>query len=212
MDKVTERKRKRFQFLRHLYEATEGDELAFVNDQELGNELGFTRDETDQVVRYLEGEHLIETVTFGGNISITHQGIVEVEKALSKPDQPTQYFPPVNVIFDQRGQHVTYQYNAAGDINFGAVQNRMDIVAELEKLKAEFDRAREAGVFSDEDTVIDAKYQLDKAASQAKKLEPDKKSVLEHLEAAKALIAGLTGAAGLVTALVEAAGKVQQFF
>ena len=30
-------------------------------------------------------------------------------------------------IFDQRGQQVTYQYNAAGDINFGAVQNRMDL-------------------------------------------------------------------------------------
>ena len=29
-------------------------------------------------------------------------------------------------IFDQRGQRVTYQYNAAGDINFGAVQNRPD--------------------------------------------------------------------------------------
>jgi hypothetical protein len=115
-------------------------------------------------------------------------------------------------VFDQRGQHVTYQYNAAGDINFSAVQNRMDVVGELEKLKAEFDRAREAGVFSDEDIVIDAKYQLDKAASQAKKPEPDKKSVLEHLEGAKALIAGVTGAASLVTALVEAAGKVQQFF
>jgi hypothetical protein len=25
-------------------------------------------------------------------------------------------------IFDQRGQQVTYQYNAAGDINLGAVQ------------------------------------------------------------------------------------------
>lgn len=114
-------------------------------------------------------------------------------------------------VFDQRGQHVTYQYNAAGDINFGAVQNRMDVVAELEKLKAEFERAREAGVL-DEETVLDARYRVDKAASQAKKPEPDKKSVLEHLEEAKALIAGVTGAAGLVSALVEAAGKVQQFF
>jgi hypothetical protein len=212
MDKVAERKRRRFQFLRHLYEATGSDEFVSVNDQELGNELGFTLDETDQVVDYLVGEYLIKRLGMGSSdISITHQGIVEVEKALSKPDQPTQYSPPVNVIFDQRGQHVTYQYNAAGDINFGAVQNRMDVVAELEKLKAEFERAHEAGVL-DEDTVLDARYQIDKAASQANKEEPDKKSVLEHLEAAKALIAGVAGAAGLVTALVEAAGKVQQFF
>jgi hypothetical protein len=219
MNRITEANRKRLQFLRHLYEVTGGNEYAIVNDQELGNELGFTGDETDKVVRYLEGEHLIETVTFGGNISITHWGIVEIEKALSEPDQPTQYFPPVNVIiggeqmtvFDQRGQHVTYQYNAAGDINFGAVQNRMDVVAELEKLKAEFDRAAEAGII-DEDTVIDAKYQLNKAASQAKRPKPDKKTVLQHLEEAKALISGVVGAAGLITALIEAADKVRQFF
>ena len=59
MDKLTERKRRRFQFLRHLYEATGGDDVVSVNDQELGSQLGFTPDETDQVVRYLEEEHLI---------------------------------------------------------------------------------------------------------------------------------------------------------
>ena len=42
-------------------------------------------------------------------------------------------------IFDQRGQRVTYQYNAAGDINFGAVQNRMDLVGELGKLQREWE-------------------------------------------------------------------------
>lgn len=36
--------------------------------------------------------------------------------------------------FDQRGQRVGSQYNAAGDINVGAVQNRMDLVGALEKL------------------------------------------------------------------------------
>ena len=53
-------------------------------------------------------------------------------------------------IFDQRHQKVTYQYNAAGDINFGAVQNKMDLVAQLEALQAELNRALEQGVFEDE--------------------------------------------------------------
>jgi hypothetical protein len=219
MDKLSERKRRRFQFLRHLYEATGGDDFPRFNDQELESELGFTPDETDQVVRYLEEERLIKTVALGRKISITHWGIVEVEKALSQPDRPTQYFPPVNFIiggermtvFDQRGQHVTYQYNAAGEINFGAVQNRMDAVAQMEKLRAELERAHQAGVL-DDDTVVDAEYQVKKAITEAKKPKPDKKSVLERLEEAKALIAGVAGAAGLVAALVEAADKVQQFF
>ncbi len=114
-------------------------------------------------------------------------------------------------VFDQRGQHVTYQYNAAGNINFGAVQNNMQVVAELEKLQAELAKAAQAGLF-DEETATDADYQLKKAVQAAKKPEPDKKSVLEHLEEAKALIAGVAGAAGLVTGLIEAADKVRQFF
>jgi hypothetical protein len=52
-------------------------------------------------------------------------------------------------IFDQRGQQVTYQYNAAGDINVGAVQNRMDLVGELGKLQRELTQARQAGVLDE---------------------------------------------------------------
>jgi hypothetical protein len=144
---------------------------------------------------------------------------VEIEKALSEPDESSPHYLPASVVipggtmtvFDQRGQHVTYQYNAAGDIDFGAVQNRMDVVAQMEKLRAEFERAHQAGVL-DDDTVVDAEYQVKKAITEAKKPEPDKKSVLERLEEAKALIAGVAGAASLVTALVEAADKVRQFF
>ena len=114
-------------------------------------------------------------------------------------------------VFDQRNQHVNYQYNAAGDINFGAVQNKVDVVGELEKLRVEMSKAIEAGIL-DEETATDAKYQLDKAVQQAKKPEPDKKSVLDYLTAAKDLIAEVAGAAGLVTALVQAAEVVQKFF
>jgi hypothetical protein len=114
-------------------------------------------------------------------------------------------------VFDQRGQQVTYQYNAAGDINFGAVQNKIDVIAELEKLQAELATASQAGVF-DEDTATDAEYQLKKAVQQAKKPEPDKKTVLDHLNEARALIEGVAAAAGLVGALAQATALVQKLF
>ncbi len=114
-------------------------------------------------------------------------------------------------VFDQRGQQVTYQYNAAGDINFGAVQNKAAVVGELQKLQAELTQAIEAGVF-DEDTATDTEYQLTKAIQQAKKPEPDKKTVLDHLNEAKALITGVAAAAGMVGALVQAADMVQKLF
>jgi hypothetical protein len=44
-------------------------------------------------------------------------------------------------IFDQRGQQVTYQYNAAGTINIGAVQDRAELSGELRKLQGKVDQA-----------------------------------------------------------------------
>jgi hypothetical protein len=114
-------------------------------------------------------------------------------------------------IFDQRGQRVTYQYNAAGDINFGAVQNRMDFVGELGKLQREMATAKQAGVV-DEEVATDAEYQLTKAVQEAKKPAPDKKTILEHLNGAKTLVEHVAAAGGLVTALTKAAEVVLQFF
>jgi hypothetical protein len=114
-------------------------------------------------------------------------------------------------IFDMRGQRVTYQYNAAGDINLGAVQNRMDLVGELGKLQREMTQARQAGVF-DDGVGTDAEYQLTKAVQEAKKPAPDKRTLLSHLTSAKTLVEGVSAAGGLVTALTKAAELVQQFF
>lgn len=114
-------------------------------------------------------------------------------------------------VFDQRGQTVNYQYNAAGDINIGAVRNRGDVIEQLEKLQAELARASQANLF-DEETATDAEYQLKKAIQQVKKPDPDKTSLLDPLNQAKALIEGVAAAGGMVTALVQAAEVVRKFF
>ena len=113
--------------------------------------------------------------------------------------------------FDMRGQRVTKQYNAGRDINFGAVQTPEDLITAFEKLNEQFMQAKEAGVLSEE-TATDAQYQITKAAQQAKKPDPDKKTILDHLNSVKSLIEGITAASGLVTALVGAIGVVQKLF
>jgi hypothetical protein len=114
-------------------------------------------------------------------------------------------------IFDQRGQRVTYQYNAAGNINFGAVQNQADLVGELEKLQQELAIAIQADVF-DEEVSTDADYHLTKAVQQAKKPEPEKKTILDHLSSVKTLIEGVSAAGGLITALTKAMELVRTLF
>ena len=86
--------------------------------------------------------------------------------------------------FDMRGQRVTNQYNAGRDMNFGAVQTTEDLMTAFEQLNEQFTQAKDAGVLSEE-TVTDAQYQITKATQQAKKSDPDKKTILDHLTSGK---------------------------
>jgi hypothetical protein len=114
-------------------------------------------------------------------------------------------------IFDQRNQKVNYQYNAAGDINFEAVQDRAELREELEKLKAELSKAAAAEAI-DAEIITDAEYQLTKAIRQTQKPEPDKQTILTYINGAKTVIEGVASAAGIATALVKAGELVQHLF
>ena len=112
-------------------------------------------------------------------------------------------------VFDQRNQKVTYQYNAAGNINIGAAQDRATFANELEKLKAELSKAKQAGALND-DVATDAEYQLTKAIQQSEKPEPDKAGIVQHLTTAKQLVEGVAMAGGALTGLVTALGYAVQ--
>ena len=86
--------------------------------------------------------------------------------------------------FDQRGQHVNYQYNAAGDINFAAVGKQDELAEQLKKLLEELRTAREAGVLS-EDGASDAEYNLERAIEVGAKPDADKSRLSRYLESAK---------------------------
>ena len=98
MDSIEELKAKRFEYLKKVWEESEGDEYKFVNMDEIGDKLGFDRELTGKIYQYLSGEGLIKARALGGSIGITHAGIVEMEAALSDPSIPTEHFPPVNII------------------------------------------------------------------------------------------------------------------
>lgn len=78
---IEEKKEKRIQFLRKLYEMSSGEDNEMFNMHQIGEELGFDRDLTGNIAEYLEKEGLTEFQTIGGAIRITHRGIREVEEA-----------------------------------------------------------------------------------------------------------------------------------
>lgn len=88
-----ETKRKhRFEFMRCLYEKTEGSEMGLVYVEEIADQIGLQELETEIIALFLADEGLIR-VRMRNIISITHLGIDEVETALAQPDKPTAHFP-----------------------------------------------------------------------------------------------------------------------
>ena len=114
-------------------------------------------------------------------------------------------------IFDQRGQQVNYQYNAAGNINFQNVQDKDQLAVELGKLKEEIERAKQLKAM-DNDIAVEAEFHLLQAEKEAKKDNPSKNQFLEHINGAKALLEGVASAAGMITALLKTVEIANQIF
>lgn len=68
---------------------------------------------------------MLKIKTHEGGIVITHEGIRQVERALSSPDEPTDYFPPINVIYVgsmhhsqiQQGTLESLQHQSSADVS-----------------------------------------------------------------------------------------------
>lgn len=115
MVNLEEIKKKRFQFVHQLYEISGGNRYKRVLMWNIGEKLGFSHEETENIGHYLNEEGLIEYVLTGPQIAITHDGVVEVEKALSSPEEPTEHFVPiVNII---NVQHMEGSQIQQGTVN-----------------------------------------------------------------------------------------------
>ena len=118
-------------------------------------------------------------------------------------------------VFDQRGQHVKYQYNIAGAIDLEAVGSKAELIEQLEKLQAELARATQEGAL-DVDQGFNAEAEVKKAAAVAQMPEPDKGKILGYLNQAKDIVTEVTttvtATTGLALALQKAVELAQTLF
>ncbi len=90
------KRKQRFEFMRCLYEKTEGSEMGLeVYVEEIADQIKLPLLETEIIALFLADEGLLR-VRMRNIISISHTGIDEVETALGQPDRPTVHFPPLN--------------------------------------------------------------------------------------------------------------------
>jgi hypothetical protein len=83
---LEERQKNRWLLLRKVYEIAEGiSEKDSINVYKVGEQLGWSTEETEAAFDYLQGEGLLQGLTVGGGIKLTYQGVKEVEDYQIKP-------------------------------------------------------------------------------------------------------------------------------
>jgi hypothetical protein len=94
LEDINEKKHNRYKFLKLLYKLSDGNKYYNISFSKLGEKLRFSEEESDAISEYLNDEGLVE-ISIGGQINITHSGIIEVEQSISQPGKPTKHFPPI---------------------------------------------------------------------------------------------------------------------
>lgn len=107
--RIQERQAHRYRLLRQLYDKVDGVIGVSVPFSELSEDAGLNENDADAALDYLSQEGLVSLDSFGPMVSITHQGIVEVEQSINKPERSTEHFS---------NQIIQHFYGAVG-----AVQN-----------------------------------------------------------------------------------------
>ena len=100
--KVIARQRNRWTFLRHLYDAREEPPAGQKQEEsaaDVGRAIGLSDNAArDAVSSYLTDAGLIMPIAAGLFLRITVSGIDAVERTIAAPGQPTQHFPPLDVL------------------------------------------------------------------------------------------------------------------
>jgi hypothetical protein len=201
---VKKLQRQRFEFLKGVYERSEGSKYQDVDVYSLGDEIDLSREQVDRAVEYLIEERLIERPHFGNDVAITHLGVVEAERAMTQPDQATDYFLPLNVIYAETITHSQIQ-QATQHSTQSISYDLQDVEAIADFIGAFRDRLPDL----DLDKETEAQAQADLASLEAQVHSPNPRRLIlrECLHSLRAILEG--AAAPVATFLLQQLGNLQ---
>lgn len=201
-EKIKELQNHRSQFIKKLYEMAEGNTSRIIHMENVGNELGFDREYSFQIGGYLEGENLLEYVTVGGGVQLTHYGVQEVEEAIANPNEPTEHFTPFNIINIGTMNNSNIQQ---GTINSTQIIEQSKIPEIQDILQKIFDSLEQLELQGSNKE--DLKTEIETITTQLKSSTPKKSIISECLGTITSILGNATASA-LVTELTQALSSI----
>jgi hypothetical protein len=188
---IRETRTKRFAFLHALYEEAGGDVSEAVLKQEVGDVLGFDSELVDRIVMYLAEEGLIVWVS-QGYVALAHNGLMEVERAMLAPSQPTEHFPPFVVNYINVGTMTgsQIQQGTSGStqtLEAGQLDAIRQVLADIRDLLSSIDL--------EEDAERELQSELATVEAQLASPRPKLGIVREALSSTRSILEGAAGGA-----------------
>lgn len=127
---VIDQQKKRFSVLDFIWKNTRQQpqgSLNYSDAKDIANATGIYGEDLSTVLHYLESRGLIELFPYMGGLPysrVTHSGIVEMENAITNPNQDTNYFSSgviINFIETMNQTNISAQRDAIGNISSSEV-------------------------------------------------------------------------------------------
>jgi len=195
---LKEKQRLRLAFLNELYELSQDEHDMPIFGGDIASRIGMTdMNEAYGIVKYLIGERLVEDgdiiSQLPGYVKITHYGIKQVESANLYPDQPTNHFLPMNVLFvnnmigsaiqqgtTQSNQTITYTHSSS-------LRNLAEFVKQIE---SNFEQ-----ISLSPDALQELQSEIDTIKSQLRSPKPKTTIIKEVLGSVQTILESATGGA-----------------
>ena len=196
---IAQLNRDRFSLLKALYDISRGDTYAMVPLDSLASQVGLDQRQALLAAQYLKGEYLLEFKTFGPTLAITHAGVVEVERAMAAPDEPTTYFPPVNMIYvghmvNSQIQQSTVSSSQSADFSAADIAALTELIARLENSLSQLRLP--------EDSSGELRSEIQTGVAQAASPRPKTRIIREAMRSIRAILEGAAGSA-IAAALLQ---------
>lgn len=194
MDKIIEQRQgQRYALLRELFRVADGRVDVGITPEDLSGcakNIGLAARDLDGAVHYLTNEGLLRRRTIIGTVSLTQDGVNEVEDSIRRPEESTGHFSE-SVI-----QYVTnnFQFNSAvGAVQTGAnaTSNVVQNLGAGEEVMVRLAELRRIIEGIDGDKRTDAMELVDTLEEQAKSSSPKKGLIRQCGEGLKGLVAPL---------------------
>jgi hypothetical protein len=198
---IKKKKQDRFKFLNKIYEVSNGRISYIVDGEAIGLEFGFDRGYSADIYYYLNEEGLTEPMGAGIRLSLTHYGIKEIEEALSEPNEPTAYFPPINIInIGEMHGGAVQQGTSNSNINITSNDTINNVSQYLDKLNKFADEH-----LKDNSLQQELKADINTIKQQLKSPKPKKSIIKATIQSVKEVLIGASG--GVIGALATPEAK-----